>query len=156
METAEALRKGKIVALKGLGGFQILADARNSETLNFLRERKHRGTKPFALMFPGLASVREYCDVSNLEGRLLTSSEAPIVLLKRKLAPASGISESAAPGNPTLGCLLPYTPLHHLLMNELGFPVVATSGNLSEETNLHWKRGSLGTAARNCRSVFGA
>ena len=110
METAEALRKGKIVALKGLGGFQILADARNSETLNFLRERKHRGTKPFALMFPGLASVREYCDVSNLEGRLLTSSEAPIVLLKRKLAPASGISESAAPGNPTLGCLLPYTP----------------------------------------------
>ena len=128
---AQAIREGHILALKGLGGFQLLVDARNQEAVLRLRERKHREEKPLALMVPTLALVREHCHVSELEEELLLSTQAPIALLQRRagvpLAPA------LAPGNPTLGVMLPYTPLHHLLLGELGFPVVATSGNLSDE-----------------------
>jgi hydrogenase maturation protein HypF len=97
-----------------------------------LRELKHREEKPFALMAPSLASVRALCEVSDTEERLLTSPESPIVLLRRR-GDAGGVAEAVAPGNPCLGVMLPYTPLHHLLLAELGFPVVATSGNLAEE-----------------------
>ncbi|MDC4206028.1 MAG: carbamoyltransferase HypF [Candidatus Manganitrophus sp.] len=128
---ADALRLGKIVAVKGLGGFHLMVDARNEEAVQRLRLRKIREAKPFALMFPTLASVKTVCRLSELEARLLLSPESPIVLLK-KSAP-SAIAFSVAPENPYLGVLLPYTPLHHLLMSELGFPVVATSGNRSEE-----------------------
>ena len=129
---AEAVRNGKIVAVKGLGGFHLLTDARQGDAVKELRTRKHREEKPFAVMFPALAAIEEICEVSAIEKRLLASPEAPIVLLKtKKIRPT--ISDAVAPGNPYLGALLPYTPLHHLLMRELGFPVIATSGNLSDE-----------------------
>lgn len=126
-----ALRAGQIVAVKGLGGFHLMVDARDAEAVARLRQRKHREEKPLALMFPSLEQVRAVCAVDALEARLLQSVEAPIVLLRRQ---ARGeVAENVAPGNPRLGIMLPYTPLHHLLMADLGFPVVATSGNLSDE-----------------------
>jgi hydrogenase maturation protein HypF len=131
LEAAEAIRRGEILALKGLGGFHLIVDARDDEAVNRLRERKRREEKPFALMYPSLELVKEHCRLSKLEERLLTSPEAPIVLLRRK-GPAD-IAPSVAPRNPYLGVMLPYTPLHHILLAELGFPVVATSGNLSDE-----------------------
>ena len=137
LAAARVIREGKIVAVKGLGGFHLMADARNDKAVQLLRERKHREEKPFALMFPSLVSIKAECEVSPLEERLLRSPEAPIVLLRRRQSQIanhkSQIAEGAAPGNPYLGAMLPYTPLHHLLMAELGFPVVATSGNLSDE-----------------------
>lgn len=129
---ADVLRQGQIVAIKGLGGFQLLADARNHQAVQVLRERKHREEKPLALMYPSLEAAAQDCEIADLEARLLASPEAPIVLLHKKIG-KSGIAPAVAPGNPYLGAMLPYTPLHHLLMAELGFPVVATSGNLSDE-----------------------
>jgi len=134
----EALRKaidaiecGQIVAVKGLGGFHLMVDARNNAAVQLLRTRKHREEKPFALMMPSLDAVRAECEVSPLEEQILTSTESPIVLLRRlKRTSLSGL---VAPGNPYLGVMLPYTPLHHLLLEQLGFPVVATSGNASDE-----------------------
>lgn len=136
LTAAAMIRDGNVVALKGLGGFQLIADARNDDAVKKLRQRKHREEKPFALMYSSLKAVREECDVSDLEMRLLTSPESPIVLLRRRPATEeqpSLIAPSIAPGNPNLGVMLPYTPLHHLLMRELHFPIVATSGNLSDE-----------------------
>ena len=132
LAAARALRRGRIVAVKGLGGFHLLVDAGNEAAVRRLRERKLREEKPFALMFPELTSVRDVCTVSPLEARLLRSPEAPIVLLKRHPG-AGGITPAVAPGNPNLGIMLPPNPLHHLLMAELGSPVVATSGNTSDE-----------------------
>ena len=129
----KAIREGKIVAVKGIGGFHLMVDARNEAVVNRLRERKHREEKPFALMFPSLESVQAVCEVTPLEERLLRSPEAPIVLLKKIVNRKSPIVNTVAPGNPSLGAMLPSNPLHHLLMAELGFPVVATSGNLSDE-----------------------
>jgi hydrogenase maturation protein HypF len=140
-EAAEVVRHGRILALKGLGGFQLLVDARFEEAVQALRRRKGRAEKPFALMYSSLELVENECEVTELERRLLRSPEAPIVLLRGRAGrshadtaqPTSGVAPSVAPRNPYLGVMLPYTPLHHLLMAELGFPVVATSGNLSEE-----------------------
>ncbi len=131
-EAARAARAGQILAMKGLGGFHLIVDARNQEAVARLRQLKQREEKPFALMVPSIAVAEELCEVSALEQRLLRSPEAPIVLLRRRhnATPAPGV----APGNPFLGIMLPYTPLHHLLMAEMGFPIVATSGNLSDET----------------------
>jgi hydrogenase maturation protein HypF len=148
LEAANATRHGKIVAMKGLGGFHLIVDARNNDAVKRLRERKHREEKPLALMYPTLEAVKIDCVVSELEERLLLSPESPIVLLSRRspisdfgFRPPAGragnsnfsIASSVAPLNPYLGVMLPYTPLHHILMKELGFPVVATSGNLSDE-----------------------
>jgi hydrogenase maturation protein HypF len=133
LAAVEAVRKGKIVAVKGIGGFYLMVDARNEKAVLRLRERKHREEKPFALMFPFLESVKAACEVSPLEERLLCSPEAPIVLLKQIVNRKSPIVNAVAPGNPNLGVMLPSSPLHHLLMAELKFPVVATSGNLSDE-----------------------
>jgi hydrogenase maturation protein HypF len=130
---AEAIRQGNIVGVKGLGGFHLMVDARNEDAVRRLRERKHREEKPFALMFPAEAEVLRECELTALEGRLLRSVESPIVLVRRQSAEVSALAASVAPGNPMLGVMLPYTPLHHLLMRALGFPVVATSGNLSDE-----------------------
>ena len=139
---ADAIRSGKIVALKGIGGFQLIVDARNRAAVVRLRERKHREEKPFALMYPSLDAVRADCEVSELEERALLSPESPIVLVKRDhwAGQANGsasrlhqLAEAVAPRNPNLGVMLPYSPLHHLLMRELSFPIVATSGNLSDE-----------------------
>jgi hydrogenase maturation protein HypF len=130
-QAADAIRAGKIVALKGIGGFQLLVDARDEEAVRRLRERKHREEKPFAVMFPSLERVRQSCRISETEESLLTSPEAPIILLQRS---ASCLASAVAPSNPNLGVMLPYSPLHHLLLHELNFPAVATSGNLSDES----------------------
>jgi hydrogenase maturation protein HypF len=129
----EGIQKGQIVAVKGIGGFHLMADARNEEAVQRLRQRKHREEKPFAVMFPNLEDLRRACRVSPGETRLLLSPAAPIVLVERASGEASPIVRSVAPGNPNLGALLPSNPIHHLLMRELGFPVVATSANLSDE-----------------------
>jgi hydrogenase maturation protein HypF len=131
--SAQAIREGKIVAVKGLGGFHLMVAASDDKAVRQLRERKHREEKPFALMFPSLERIRAECEVSSGEERLLRSPESPIVLLKKIVNRKSPIANAVAPGNPSLGAMLPYTPLHHLLMAELRFPVVATSGNLSDE-----------------------
>ncbi len=132
LQAADIVRSGNVLALKGLGGFQLIVDARNDSAVTRLRRRKHREEKPFALMAPSLEAVRGACHVSELEERLLVSAESPIVLLKRKASPQH-LAASLAPGNPCLGMMLPYTPLHHLLLRELGFEIVATSGNLGDE-----------------------
>ncbi|MDQ3621059.1 MAG: carbamoyltransferase HypF [Verrucomicrobiota bacterium] len=130
-QAVEFVRAGKILALKGLGGFQLIVDAANEGAVVQLRERKQREEKPFAIMIPSLAAARELCRISELEERLLLSPEAPIVLLGREKD--ARLAPSIAPGNPNLGVMLPYTPLHHLLLQSLGIAVVATSGNLSDE-----------------------
>jgi hydrogenase maturation protein HypF len=126
-----ALRAGDIVAVKGLGGFHLMVDARNSRAVALLRERKPRRDKPFALMARNLEQARSLCHISPPEAELLSAPEAPIVLLHRR--PAARVADNVAPDNPTLGVMLPSTPLHHLLLRETGFPLVATSGNLSDE-----------------------
>ena len=131
-EAAAEIAAGRILALKGMGGFQLLADARNQEAVARLRRLKHREEKPFALMMPSIEMVREHCLVSTEEARALASAAAPIVLL-RPLAHASGLAPSVAHNSPYLGVMLPYSPLHHLLMRAFPFPLVATSGNLSDE-----------------------
>lgn len=134
LQASRALRQGRVVALLGLGGFQLLVDARDEGAVRRLRERKQREAKPLALMAADLDQARRLCQVSPEEERLLLSAEAPIVILRRRSGAGSlDVAGSVAPGNPHLGVMLPYTPLHLLLMAELGFPVVATSGNRSDE-----------------------
>ncbi|HEV2175564.1 MAG TPA: carbamoyltransferase HypF, partial [Nitrospira sp.] len=129
----QALREGKIIAVKGLGGFHLAADATNAEAVALLRERKRRVGKPFAIMVPELRAAERICDVSTEEAAVLQSIQRPIVLLRRRLT-ESGISGEVAPGNNYLGVFLPYTPIHHLLLKEGKFAaLVMTSGNLSEE-----------------------
>jgi hydrogenase maturation protein HypF len=129
---ARLLKEGAIVALKGIGGFQLLVDASNEEAVRRLRLRKCRPEKPFAVMFPTLEAVAGTCVVPDGESTLLTSAAAPIVLVKRR-ADDRAIAPSVAPSNPQLGVMLPYSPLHHLLMADVGIPLVATSGNRSDE-----------------------
>jgi hydrogenase maturation protein HypF len=133
---AAAVRAGRILALKGLGGFQLVADATNEEAVALLRSRKRRPRKPFALMAASIEAVEALCEVSALERALLVSPRAPIVLLRRRerTAPqAPAIAPAVAPQLATLGVMLAYTPLHHLLLSEVGRPIVATSGNVSGE-----------------------
>jgi hydrogenase maturation protein HypF len=130
-DTAAALRRGDIVALKGIGGFQLLVDARQPGAVARLRQRKHREEKPFALMMPSLEMAREYCDMAAAEQELLESQAAPIVLLRPKSG--TDIAWNVAHCSPYLGVMLPYSPLHHLLMRECPFPLIATSGNRSDE-----------------------
>ncbi len=132
------IKEGKIIAIKGLGGFHLACDATNSDAVKKLRERKHRTDKPFALMAPNVETIRQFADVSNPAGALLTSPQAPIVLLPR--IEDTKIVKSVAPHQSNLGFMLPYTPLHQLLIEpELDFPLalVMTSGNHSEEPILH-------------------
>ncbi|HEY3251624.1 MAG TPA: carbamoyltransferase HypF, partial [Ignavibacteria bacterium] len=132
-KAAELIKSGKIIALKGIGGYQLLCNATNPEVIKLLRQRKHRSEKPFALMFPDLKSIKKECEVSNLEEKLITASETPIVLLKKRRGNGSVVSLEAAVDNPYLGIMLSCSPLHHILMHELNFPIIATSGNVSEE-----------------------
>src|SRR6476660_5971595 len=125
------LKRGSIVAIKGLGGFHLACDAGNGETVKRMRERTLRRAKPFALMAPSIDVVRRYCAVSAEEEALLRSTAAPIVILA-----ATGpdrVAETVAPGQSTLGFMLPYTPLHHLLLSDFDGALVMTSGNLTEE-----------------------
>ena len=130
-EAAKLLAEGQIVALKGIGGFQLLADANNELAVSELRRRKHREEKPFAVMMPDLNTVRSYCLVSDAEAEALMGAAAPIVLLEpaseKRLAP------NVCMRSPWVGVMLPYSPLHHLLMRSFPHPVVATSGNRTEE-----------------------
>ncbi|MDF0600233.1 carbamoyltransferase HypF [Psychromarinibacter sp. C21-152] len=124
---AEALRDGGIVAVKGLGAFHLACDATDAAAVALLRARKRRPAKPFALMAP-LEVVRRYASVSEEEAALLQDPAAPIVLLEKA---GAALPEEVAPGQATLGWMLPYTPLHHLLCGAVGRPLVMTSGNLS-------------------------
>jgi hydrogenase maturation protein HypF len=130
-ETIRLLKEGSIIAIKGLGGFHLACDAENSETVEKLRERKLRTSKPFAIMSYDLEIVRSYCYVSPDEARILTNPRRPILLLLRK--PDSTISPVVAPHNRYLGVMLPYTPLHYLLLRDSFLALVMTSGNSSEE-----------------------
>ena len=130
-QTCRIIRNGGIVAVKGIGGFHLWVDATSEEAVQLLRTRKRRADKPFAVMFPDLETIRTSCDLLPGEAEWLTSPSAPVVILQRREQTA--LAEAVAPGNSTVGALLPSAPVHHLLMRELGIPVVATSGNLSDE-----------------------
>lgn len=129
-EAADAIRRGLIVAVKGVGGFHLMADASNDAAVRELRRRKQRPDKPFALLCGSLDDVRSICRVGDVEASLLRSARAPIVILPAR---RSEVAPSVAPGNPYLGVMLPPSLLHLLLMHDLRTPVVATSGNRSEE-----------------------
>ncbi|MBH0179777.1 MAG: carbamoyltransferase HypF [Nitrospira sp.] len=132
LRQAEALlRAGLIVAVKGLGGFQLWVDAKSEEAVRRLRDRKQRPEKPFAVLFPSIEVVSGYCQLSSDEEALLCSPQAPIVLARKRRDAV--LADAVAPGNPYLGVMLPAMPLHHLLMASLQQPMVATSGNRSEE-----------------------
>jgi hydrogenase maturation protein HypF len=134
------LQAGKIVAIKGIGGYQLLVDATNQQAVARLRHRKQRPQKPFALMVADLSTARQLCLINTLEQQSLTSASAPIVLLNRRKSAAVGGLEAneVAPSSTLLGLMLPYSPLHHLLFNSYqGIPalyaLVATSGNRQNE-----------------------
>lgn len=127
-EAARRLRAGEILAVKGLGGFHLACDAANPDALATLRARKHRPSKPFALMAT-LAMAEDLCHLTDADRALLADPAAPVVL-----APSRGmLPDAVAPGIGSLGVMLPYTPLHHLLLDAFGGPLVMTSGNLSGE-----------------------
>ncbi len=128
---AEALLRGETLALKGLGGYQLLVDATSAGAVQRLRQRKRREEKPFAVMFPNPEALQDACDVSDAETALLTSPAAPILLVRRRKGGI--VVPEVAPGNPRLGAFLPYTPLHRLLLEAVGRPLVCTSGNLADE-----------------------
>ncbi len=127
---ARLLREGSIVAIKGIGGIHLACDAGNPEAVAKLRKRKQRYHKAFALMAQDLAMVKRHATVSDDEASLLTSHHAPIVVLE---ASGEALAEGLAPGQHTLGFMLPYTPLHHLLLQAMEHPIVLTSGNRSDE-----------------------
>lgn len=128
-----AIRQGSIVAVKGLGGFQLLVDARCAEAVATLRARKRRPAKPFAVMVPTPEHVRKIAQVTQAEEDLLCSASGPIVLLTRLADVEVNLAENITPGNPLVGMMMPTTPLHHLLLQALGFPIVCTSGNRTAE-----------------------
>jgi hydrogenase maturation protein HypF len=125
------LKEGKILAIKGLGGFLLACDAEEPPVIQRLRQRKARPDKPLAIMLRDLTAVKDHCLVTEKEEELLLSPESPIVLLRWKKS--SSIAKAVAPRQKYLGVMLPYTPLHHLLLQESGMALVMTSGNLSEE-----------------------
>ena len=130
-ETLGFLAKGRIVAIKGLGGFHLAGDAKNQGAVSSLRSRKFREDKPFAVMCRNLEEVREHCEVNEEEEKLLLAVERPIVILRKKKN--SSIAHTVAPYQETLGVMLPYSPLHHLLLDGPLKTLVMTSGNVSDE-----------------------
>ena len=128
---ARALADGAIVAVTGIGGFHLACLARDEDAVAELRARKHREDKPFALMPADLAAARELVDLAAAEEELVSSRARPIVLAARR--PGAAVAPSVAPGAPELGVMLPYSPLHHLLLSDLGDTLVLTSGNVSDE-----------------------
>jgi hydrogenase maturation protein HypF len=128
---AELLRRGRVLAVKGLGGYHLAVDAACEEAAAALRARKHREDKPFAVLAADLAAARRLCEVDDAAAGLLTSSGRPIVLMPR--LPGARVAAATAPGNRQLGIMLPYTPLHHLLIEAAARPLVLTSGNVSDE-----------------------
>lgn len=131
---AAALRRGEVIGVKGLGGFQLCCDASNEAAVQTLRRRKHRPQKPFAVMCVDLDAVRALCEVSDAEAGVLAGTARPVVLLRlRDGDDARRLAPSVAPGLHELGVMLPYTPLHHLLLRSVTGPLIMTSGNVSEE-----------------------
>ncbi|MEI7999355.1 MAG: carbamoyltransferase HypF [Candidatus Omnitrophota bacterium] len=130
-KTAALLKQGAIVAVKGLGGFHLMVDACNEEKVRILRNRKNRPHKPLAVMFPSIEAVESNCVVTPLERALLVSFQAPIVLLRKK--EGASLALSVAPANPYVGALLPCMPLQHILLSLFNGPLIATSGNISDE-----------------------
>ncbi len=130
-KTIELIKKGKIIAIKGLGGFHLVCDAENDGAVKELRKRKGRSKKPFALMSFNITKVKKFCVVTDIEEELLLSKARPIVLLKK--LQKSSISNAVSPGLNTFGVMLPYTPLHYLILKEGFLAIVATSGNKIEE-----------------------
>jgi hydrogenase maturation protein HypF len=128
---SQLLKEGKIVAIKGLGGFLLACDAMNDIAVKTLRQRKNRPSKPLAIMVATVEEANRHCYISAEEEKLLTSPQGPIVVMK--WGKKSSVSREVAPNLRFLGVMLPYTPLHHILLRETGLPLVMTSGNLSEE-----------------------
>ena len=130
-QAAELLARGMVLAVKGLGGYHLAADATSGRATAALRSRKHREDKPFAVMAASLDDARALVTVDDVAAGLLTGPRRPVVLLPAR--PGTGVAPAVAPGNRQLGVMLPYTPLHHLLLGAVGRPVVLTSGNSSDE-----------------------
>lgn len=128
-ETITLIQEGKILAIKGIGGFHLVCDGRNEQAINLLRSRKHRRDKPLALMAKDIGIVKEICYISDREEEVLSSNKRPIVILKKKYS--SPLTEVIAPRQNKLGIMLPYTPLHYLLFSEKLNLLVMTSGNIS-------------------------
>ena len=149
-DAVRLIRQGAIVALRGLGGFHLAVDATNDGAVTRLREAKHRDAKPFALMVRSLADARAIADMSDTEALLLASRERPIVVVPRRAE--SALAPSVAPGMATVGLMLPYTPLHHMLLDMVGVPLVMTSGNLSDEPIC----ASIGEAEERLRGIADA
>jgi len=131
IETARFLKEGYIIAVKGLGGYHLACDATNHDAVSKLRARKYREYKPFAIMVKDIAVAKELCEVSRQEENILTGIRRPIVLLKKRSGKV--IAEDVAPNQKYLGVMLPYSPLHHLILEKSGLVLVMTSGNISSE-----------------------
>lgn len=131
-KAVELIKQGKIIAIKGIGGYHLAVDALNEDAVSRLRERKHRYGKPLAVMMQSMDEVKKYCIVSDSEREILESHRAPIVLLKRREA-GDPMAYSLTLGLDTVGVMLPYTPIHNMIMKQMGFPLVMTSGNFSDE-----------------------
>jgi hydrogenase maturation protein HypF len=127
----DALRRGRLVAVKGIGGYHLAVDATDEQSVRRLRRRKARDDKPFALMVRDLDQARQLCALDEEGEEALTSRRRPIVLAPRR--PGAAVADAVAPGLPELGLMLPYSPLHHLLLAGVGRPLVMTSGNLSDD-----------------------
>lgn len=128
----EEISEGKIIAVKGLGGFHLMVDASNCQAIQTLRRRKNREEKPFAVMFPSMESIQSTCIISDSEKNLIQSNEKPIVIVTKKNHNLF-LSPLIAPDNPNLGVMLPYTPLHALILHLFKKPMVATSGNIADD-----------------------
>ncbi|MDQ3899789.1 MAG: carbamoyltransferase HypF [Actinomycetota bacterium] len=128
---AQLLTAGAVLAVKGLGGFHVAALAADAAATAELRTRKHREDKPFAVMVADLNAARELCEIDPVGEQVLAGRRRPVVLLPRR--PDAAVARAVAPGNRNLGLMLPYTPLHHLLLRDTAGPIVLTSGNISDE-----------------------
>ena len=129
--TADLLKQGSIVAIKGLGGFHLACDAQNPAAVRLLRDRKHRDEKPFAVMLGNLEAARSVAELTAEEEALLTAAERPVVLVRARQE--TGLAVEVSPETPLIGLFLPYTPLHHLLLAAVNAPLVMTSANVSDE-----------------------
>ena len=148
---AKLIQHGYIVAIKGIGGLHLCCDASNDVAVARLRKSKHRYHKALAMMAANIDMIKRFARVTQEEARLLQHRAAPIVLLTKQ---GESLATGIAPGQTTLGFMLPYTPLHHLLMLELAQPVVMTSGNLSEEPTSYGQPASSSETISHCRFSF--
>lgn len=127
----DLINQGRIIALKGIGGYHLVCDATNNKAVSRLRERKHREEKPMAVMFPDMETIKKETSVTAIEERALDSIEKPIVIVKKK--DRTILADSVSPDNSTVGAFLPYAPLHHVILRKLKKPIIATSANMTDE-----------------------